>query len=194
MTRDKYESFAALARAEREGVDYRVRVKRRASRVTIVAPHGGGIEPGSSQIAEAIAGDDFSFCCFEGLRPSGNRELHITSTRFDEPQCVALVEAADHVVAVHGYGSAERLVYMGGLDRPLRDVIAAALENEGFKTDNFGKPQIAGISPQNICNRGRRRKGVQLEISRSLRDELMAAPTQLTRLAAATRQAIAKAA
>jgi phage replication-related protein YjqB (UPF0714/DUF867 family) len=194
MTRDKYENFAALAGAEREGVDYRVRTKARQARVTVIAPHGGGIEPGSSQIAEAIAGSDYNFCSFEGLKPSGNRDLHITSTHFDEPRCRALVAAADHVVAVHGYASSERAIYMGGMDRTLRDAIAAVLEKAGFKTDNFGKPQLAGISPQNICNRGKRGQGVQMEISRALRDEVMAAPAVLAALAGAARQAIAKAA
>ncbi len=194
MSRDRYGNFAALARAEREGIDFRVRVKNRNSRVTVIAPHGGRIEPGSSEIAEAIAGEDHNFCCFEALKLSGNHDLHITSTYFDEPRCVALVTAADVVIAVHGYASSERAVYMGGLDRPLRDAIAAEFEKRGFRTDNAGKPRLAGASPQNICNRGRRGKGVQLELSRSLRDELMAAPAVLSALAAAARDAIGKAA
>jgi phage replication-related protein YjqB (UPF0714/DUF867 family) len=191
---DKYANFAALARAEREGIDFRVRIKDRNSRVTIIAPHGGGIEPGSSQVAEAMAGEDYNFCCFEALKPSGNRELHITSTKFDEPRCVALVEKAEHVVAVHGYASAQRLVYMGGLDHSLRGAIADALQQDGFKTDATTPARLAGTSPHNICNRGKRNAGVQLELSRSLRDELIAAPDHFAQFIRAARNAIAKAA
>jgi phage replication-related protein YjqB (UPF0714/DUF867 family) len=53
--------------------------------VAVIAPHGGGIEPGTSELATAIAGDDFSLYLFEGLKSAGNGELHITSTNFDEP-------------------------------------------------------------------------------------------------------------
>ena len=35
-------------------------------------PHGGGIEPGTSEVADAIAGEEFSFYAFEGLKSSDN--------------------------------------------------------------------------------------------------------------------------
>jgi len=50
--RGKYGSFAELARHEIEGKDYRVEVLERAqASVLVVAPHGGMIEAGTSQIA-----------------------------------------------------------------------------------------------------------------------------------------------
>lgn len=43
------------------------------------APHGGGIEPGTSEIADAIGGERGSFYTFGGLKSSGTADLHITS-------------------------------------------------------------------------------------------------------------------
>ena len=81
---DKYRNFAELARSERSGIDYDVLVRRARPAFAIIAPHGGGIEPGTSEIADAVAGLTHSFYTFEGLRTSGNTDLHITSTRYDE--------------------------------------------------------------------------------------------------------------
>jgi phage replication-related protein YjqB (UPF0714/DUF867 family) len=56
-----YRGFLDLARAQALGRDYEISVTRRAgSTIAIIAPHGGGIEDGTSQLARAIAGDDFN--------------------------------------------------------------------------------------------------------------------------------------
>lgn len=88
---DKYPDFDTLSRNERAGVDFRILVRRAMSAFALVAPHGGGIEPGTSEIADGIAALEWSLYAFEGLKPSGNADLHITSTRFDEPMCLELV-------------------------------------------------------------------------------------------------------
>src|SRR5260221_2694666 len=77
-----YRGFEDLARAQSRGRDYEILVRRRAgSSVAIIAPHGGGIEDGTSAVASAIASDDFSLYLFEGIRRSGNyAALHLTST------------------------------------------------------------------------------------------------------------------
>ena len=71
---DKYRSFAELARAETPDA-WRVRVREAGSAVAIVAPHGGGIEPGTSEIALAIAGDDPTYSLFDGCRTRANGSL-----------------------------------------------------------------------------------------------------------------------
>ena len=58
---DQYASFAELAKVAKVNQDFRVRILQRASATAIIVPHGGGIEPGTSEIAEGIAGEDFSF-------------------------------------------------------------------------------------------------------------------------------------
>ena len=82
-----YRNFADLSRAQVRGRDYEISVRRRPrSSVAIIAPHGGEIEDGTSEIAAAIAADDHHLYLFEGLRQSRNyHALHLTSHLFDEP-------------------------------------------------------------------------------------------------------------
>ena len=75
---DKYNSFPELAKSTEQDRDFRVRLQNRPGSTVVIAPHGGGIEPGTSEIAEAVAGDDLSFYAFEGIKSTGNHELHIT--------------------------------------------------------------------------------------------------------------------
>jgi phage replication-related protein YjqB (UPF0714/DUF867 family) len=191
---DKYPNFEMLRRAVRAD-DFRIDCNFRPSTVAIIAPHGGKIEPWTSAIATAIAADDYCLYCFEGRKRRENRDLHITSTHFDEPQCLTLVSGCDQVVAVHGCEGDEQVVYVGGLDQYLRESIRDHSHVVGIRTGIHDDPNLQGIHSNNICNRGRRGRGVQLEISCGLRSALIkatpseGAPTMAT-LAAAIRAAI----
>ena len=57
---DKYPDFDTLSRHETAGVDYQILARRSRAGFAIVAPHGGGIEPGTSEIADAIGLADYS--------------------------------------------------------------------------------------------------------------------------------------
>src|SRR6516164_10197773 len=124
-----YRCYADLARAQVEGSDFNVRVQRRPeSAVAILAPHGGAIEAGTSEIARAVAGSEFNLYLFEGLRASGSyAALHLTSHRFDEPQCLALLAGCDQVIAIHGCRGAGPEALLGGLDGVLKERIGAAI-------------------------------------------------------------------
>jgi phage replication-related protein YjqB (UPF0714/DUF867 family) len=164
---DKYRNFADLARSERNDA-YRIHA-RHVGPVLVLAPHGGGIEPGTSELGAAISGDDFSLYLFEGRKLEHNGDLHVTSSHFDEPQAVAAVRNCEMVVAIHGEESETKIVYVGGLDRIARDRITATLRANGFDARYTNQPHLAGESPHNICNRGRSGAGVQLEIAAGLR-------------------------
>ena len=191
MAADRYNRFAALRAAERAGVDYRIVLCRRDSPVGVIAPHGGTIEPGTSEIAAAIAGEDFSLYCFEGLRRRPHSHLHITSPRFDEPQCLGLVAACDRVVAVHGLAGRTGRTDVGGRNQVLRDGVCAALQGAGFEARIVTTGDHAAIDPRNICNRGRQGRGVQLEVTRAQRDRLVASRARLVAFADAIRVAVA---
>lgn len=191
---DKYNSFVELAAHETVGIDYRLRVHTTKSTAVIIAPHGGEIEPGTSQIAEAIAGDEFSFYCFEGIkrdRPHG--DLHITSAKFDEPEGCRLVANAEVVIAIHGRHDRDDRwnIWAGGMNSALRDRIVAGLANGGFPAV-ARKPgeSLAGATPANICNRGKTKGGVQLEIPRTLRDAFRVHAPRLEAFANAMRSSI----
>ena len=54
---DKYNNFSTLDSRESE---YRIEVVDRGSEVTIIAPHGGRIEPHTAEIAALIAGAHYN--------------------------------------------------------------------------------------------------------------------------------------
>jgi phage replication-related protein YjqB (UPF0714/DUF867 family) len=168
---DKYKDFADLARHEAAGVDYRILARAAQPGLVVVAPHGGGIEPGTSEVANAVAADDFGFYAFEGLKSQGNGDLHITSTRFDEPVCLSLIGRSQVVLTIHGeHGQADGPVtFVGGLHLALRRRVTAALRLRGFIVERHPSPDLQGLEPNNLCNRGQAGKGVQLELSRELR-------------------------
>lgn len=72
--------------------------------MTIVAPHGGGIEAGTSELGEAVAGRERSFSALEGIRSHENADLHVTSARFDQPRGLQAVGRSDVVPATRGRG------------------------------------------------------------------------------------------
>jgi phage replication-related protein YjqB (UPF0714/DUF867 family) len=167
---DTYPNFCGLAKERTEGIDFRICVTDRASPILIVAPHGGNIEPRTSQIAASIAGNKFSLYCFEGLMPRGqNHILHITSENFDEPRGRQLVGACEIAIGVHGRedGSDEKTVWLGGLDTVLRDAIGDALTHVRFKVKTTDH-HFPGTHPANICNGGQTKRGAQFELPDTL--------------------------
>lgn len=190
MLDGRYSDFGELSRNEQEGVDFNICVVRRGSPVAIIAPHGGKIESGTSEIAAAIAGERYCLYCFDGLKPRGNRPLHIPSTKFDEPKCMELISTCDIVVSVHGLKGKHEAIDVGGLDNELRDAICRNLNSAGFEAKIVRSGSHAGVSQRNICNRGRLRAGAQLEITKGLRGTLLMRSQFLTDLETAVRWAI----
>ena len=168
----KYANFKALEQFEIEGIDYEIQSRNGISGIAVIAPHGGGIEPGTAEITKAIAGSDHAFYAFKGTKKSGNIDLHITSTKFDEPRGIRIIETAETVLAIHGCRELEEFVFIGGLNHDLMEKIQKNLTQAGFKTAKSPAQELQGISPDNICNRSRTGHGVQLEISKGLRENM----------------------
>lgn len=167
---DKYSNYQELARFEHEGTDFITRQAIGNTASTLVLGlHAGRIEPGISEIVRAVAGDDLSYYLFEGIKAQGNKDLHITSTHFDEPGCLTLVQNSEFVIAIHGERSDDKVVYLGGLDKQLKEHLMTVLREHDFMAKEHAKPLLQGTSPENICNRGKLRAGVQLELSNGLR-------------------------
>lgn len=177
LEEDKYKNFEELKNNE---TLYEICFVERSSGAAIIAPHGGKIEPGTSEIARAIAGTEHSFYSFNGLKKSGNkRTLHITGINFDEPTAVAIVEQSERVVAIHGCKGTDKYIELGGLDNNLKNLIEGRLSKE-FKIKS-PKDTRRGESKRNICNRSKN-NGVQIEISKGLRDSMFEANTVRGRL------------
>ncbi|MDH6128282.1 poly-gamma-glutamate hydrolase family protein [Kitasatospora sp. GP82] len=191
-----------------EGVDYGRRSRRHLLddpdpstrspfiRTTVIAPHGGGIEGGTSELCLAIAGYHpagltpapaggpvHDFWMFEGLRVSGNGVLHVTSTHCDDTIARSLCAGSLNVLSIHGCSAAQaglesraRAVLVGGLNPVFRQYLTEEFATAGIRAATAsGEEQIAGISPDNICNRTLLGMGAQLEITTDLRAALFAA-------------------
>ncbi len=141
------------------------------SKVKIFAPHGGCIEPCTEPVVLALSMDLYDCYVFSGRRSSGCfATLHVTSTRYDEPQCLALAEEAELALAVHGCEGREELVYVGGGNADLAAKFLARLVAEGFPAQ-LAPADMAGGDPRNFVNRARQ-NGIQLELSAGFRKSL----------------------
>lgn len=168
---DIYNNFQSLKRNEKEDVDFGIEVKDRGSEYAIIAIHGGSIEPFTTEIAKSIAGENASFYSFIGMKKMGNRFLHITSNNFDEPKCVSLIKKSYKAISIHGKKGDKDFLVLGGLDENLISIIFDSLTKADFNIIDT-EESVSGKSENNICNRCKSEKGVQLEISRGLRAKL----------------------
>ncbi len=168
---DRYQSFAELSQHHEHGVDYQITViSKPDTPVSIIAPHAGHIERGTSAIAKALAGNEFNLYLFEGLRQTHNYDsLHITSHLFDEPSCLSLISDSPVVISIHGCNGTGEKLFLGGLDYALiRHLEKHLLTTEiNVESENHSYP---GLHPNNICNRGATSKGVQIELTGDLRE------------------------
>ncbi|MBV2155201.1 poly-gamma-glutamate hydrolase family protein [Kitasatospora sp. SUK 42] len=196
-----------------EGVDYGRRYRRHLIddqspqsrtalvRTTVIAPHGGGIEGGTSELCLSIAGYHpadlaptptagpvYDFWMFEGLRASNNSALHVTSTHCDDGVARALCGGSSNVLSLHGCTPAQagleagaQAVLVGGLNSTFRQYLMEEFAAAGIRAVTAsGEEEIAGISPENICNRSLLGMGAQLEMTTDLR-AAMFAPGKNTR-------------
>jgi phage replication-related protein YjqB (UPF0714/DUF867 family) len=165
-----YRGFEHLAGATNEGTDFRRDLRRMHSGVAHIAVHGGGIEAGTAEAADAIAaanGQDYY--AFFGLRDTGNNELHITSIRFDDPDCVELQRLSRRTVSYHGCVGAVPMIHLGGGDMEWKQCVGRALSDAGFAVGWHPTEDLGGSNRQNICNRNASGAGLQLELSAALR-------------------------
>lgn len=164
---DKYPDFATL-QANEDPKNYAIDYRITTSNTAVMAIHGGGIEVGTSEITNEIAKDDLNFYQFDGKKSSNNRDLHITSTKFDEPIALQMAAKSSELVAIHGAQGEEEIVYVGGNDKLLKEKIKMELERVNFRVET-APPEIEGDSPDNITNKNRIHQGVQLELTTGLR-------------------------
>jgi phage replication-related protein YjqB (UPF0714/DUF867 family) len=90
------------------------------------------------------------------------------------------------VLGVHGCKGEEPQIYVGGLDVELRDLLTTRLLGGGFPATAQGH-RYPGRNPRNICNRGARGRGAQIELTLHLRG-----PGTRTIIAGIAREAISE--
>ena len=57
---ERYRDLAHVVLRNARGVDYEIQFYARSSELTVVAIHGGGIEPLTGELAHAIASEDYN--------------------------------------------------------------------------------------------------------------------------------------
>jgi phage replication-related protein YjqB (UPF0714/DUF867 family) len=170
MNADKYSSLAALKEHLGEDV-FRARVLNRAAQITIIAPHGGFIEPGTSAIARAIAGKQWNYFDFQGLQRENGLDLHITATNFRHPLLTPMLKRSIAAVSMHCmFEQGTKDIWLGGLNLALKACIEARLAARSF-TVNPNPPHYRGESTRNVVNLPPEH-GTQLELSSELMAEL----------------------
>jgi phage replication-related protein YjqB (UPF0714/DUF867 family) len=172
---EAYRSFDEILENEREGRDFSRIIVERYSPFAVVALHGGGIEPGTTELAQAIAGNDYSLYCFESLKTSGNELMHIPSHDFDDPLCLDLISTAQVVISIHGCSGEGKgaSVFVGGRHEQLRARLSDSLHKAGFLVAP-GAGRYLGQHRDNVCNLGQAGTGIQLEISLGVRRKMFA--------------------
>ncbi len=133
-----------------KGEDYSITSNsQRDKNVIVLSIHGGLIEPNTSKITSDLSRRnrwsryDFSGqiknkkCAVLAKDNSTNihyNVLHITSTRFDEPRAVALVNSHENAVSIHGYTRRERsetnTICVGGQNKDQRKKFIEAVNKE----------------------------------------------------------------
>ena len=197
-----------------EGIDWARRFRRHerfddspartteGTRTVILAPHGGGIERGTSELCLAVAGYHpanlpitppagvtYDYWMFEGIREGGNADLHVTSTGCDDLVAVSLCAGALGALSLHGFKPEnldpprdpdEQVILIGGCDDRLRDLLAEVLDDVDLQVE-AAVGELDGDSVCNIVNRTMRGRGAQLELSELLRDTMFGKNTRPAR-------------
>ncbi len=194
---EHFKNFSELERHAQAGKDFTIEMRKGDSGIGIMAPHGGGIEPGTDAVANAIAGNDHAYYAFKGIRPKHNYRLHIPSSRFDEPCAMTFVRQCHTVITIHGCRETDPVVYVGGRNHGLKEKVVIHLKQIEIPVGNTIPRPIKGLHRNNLCNRGVNGKGVQIEISSGLRRQFIGTKgrqhrrgAQLISFAEAVRQAL----
>jgi phage replication-related protein YjqB (UPF0714/DUF867 family) len=212
-TADIYPSNTALYSDPNlvETVDYARRFRRQElfddglpdkcgiPRTTVIAPHGGGIEFGTSELCLAIAGYHpatlavppgtgvtYDYWMFEGLRASDNSELHVTSTHCDDGVALSLCGQALNVLALHGCSATQaglpddaEVALVGGRNATLKLRLLEELAAAGLQAiDAVDHESLNGDEPANITNRTLLGMGGHLEITGPMRSAMFTENTR----------------
>ena len=143
----------------------------------LLAVHGGGIEPGTEEIARFVATHtDASLYIYAGRRATGNLSLHRPSHGMEHENHPLALRFLSHVksaISIHGHGRDQNSAYVGGLDQAMVqrfvEIAQPVLpQYEWIADPKIIPPGIRGRNPNNIVNLPPA-NGMQLELPRKLR-------------------------
>ncbi|MFE0698970.1 poly-gamma-glutamate hydrolase family protein [Streptomyces sp. NPDC058872] len=138
----------------------------------IIAPHGGGLESGTTELCLTIAGYDRAepgteptpdtstpgavqrdYWMFETLtasRPAPVKSLHVTSTHCDDPAALAVCSNNLYAVSLHGYKPDDapmaKRILIGGRDQRLIRNLEWAFDQHGLNSSLGVEVVVAGAN------------------------------------------------
>ncbi len=148
-----------------------------AGSLGLLAIHGGGIEPGTEEIARFVAHySGASLYIYAGRLPTGNLSLHRPSHGVEIDNHPLLLRFLSHVntaISIHGHGRSQKCAYVGGLHQVMVqrfiELAQPVLSQYQWITDpEITPPGIRGRNPDNIVNLPPD-QGMQLELPKALR-------------------------
>jgi len=165
-----YRDFSELVLHATKDQDYRLNILDRSADITVTAIHGGGIEPLTSELAAAVAGETHNLYDLQGLRLAGNEELRVPNARFSEMRLQGLLMRSRLAVSIDGVDGAEEVIYLGGRHRRLRTLLAKSLAEAGFvvRRSSSAMPSHDPTLFYNTPQDG----GIQIEFTRRMRERM----------------------
>jgi phage replication-related protein YjqB (UPF0714/DUF867 family) len=156
-------------------------VDTRAARLdlAIFAQYGGMIEPGTDICAAQIAGNDLSIHTVVSCRAVWEVEKAggrlVPQPLINRPDGLVLAAKCQTVVSIRGRHACHNRrgeVCVDGLDVALVAALAESLASHDFVVHDAPQ-QSQAKSLDNICNRGLRLRGAELDISHELMSHLL---------------------
>jgi len=193
-----FRSFNDLSSPEyggfEKGRDFYIDTEDRNSFVAVIGIHAGKIEKMTSEIVRTVAGADLSYYLFESNMPRYNSALHISSHDFDEVSLIRMLTNTNSCVSIHGYKEDKKSeVSMGGMNKNLAKLIFKNIHETGLIEQDIMAPRYKNLfhpeAPSNIANKSKA-GGVQIEVSKRLRQRLHDDRYMLETFSTAIREAI----
>jgi len=169
---DQFRSMEELLAAvpSRDNYSFHIETKYQ-SKIKLFAPHGGCIEPCTSHIVMSLATGTYDSYIFNGIRKKECfKNLHVTSTNYDEPHCLMMARDSEMAISVHGCNDSDDHIQIGGGNKAAAAKLADCLTTNGYVVVT-PSDDLQGANPKNFINLSRR-KGIQLELSVGFRKNL----------------------
>ncbi|MBC7237770.1 MAG: poly-gamma-glutamate hydrolase family protein [Chloroflexi bacterium] len=166
-----YRDVSQLVMQCEKDQDYAFRISDPGADITIVAVHGGWIEPPTGELASAIAGQEYNLYVLRGLRPDAREQMRVPIGRFSEMRLNALLRRSHAALHIDGVPGEEAIVHLGGRNRRLKAVLEEHLQTAGLIVAAPYGPGAAHDPRRfyNLPDAG----GVQMELSLALRRQMV---------------------
>ncbi len=171
-----------------------VETRTASPRLAIFAQHGGMVEPGTDICAAHIAGNDLSLHTMVSSRAVWEVEKEggrlVPAPVHHHPDSFTLARKCQTIITIRGRHACHNRtgeVRVDGLDAALVASLMESLAAAGFVVHDT-PPHSPAKQPGDICNRGQRMRGVELDVSHELMSRLLNDAGMMARFAAAVRE------